>query len=283
MTDMNAPTVVLVHGSFADASSWAGVTQRLELAGVPVKAIVNPLRGINADSAYVASAMDQVPGPVLAVGHSYGGAVITNAATKAKNVVGLVYVAGVRPRRRRDSRGHCRRLEGQHSDDCSPRDAVSDQPRLRDIDQEYSIDPAKFHEVFTADLSLEESDVLAVFPAADRLRNADRKVWRTRVEEPLQLGGRRDCGQGDRNRRRTVDGRARRGRHHRGQRLPRGHDLPAGRRHRSHPQSTQVGQLTRVSKTRHQAHLPRFQRTCSRTPVASPMPTASTGRVTVSR
>jgi pimeloyl-ACP methyl ester carboxylesterase len=63
-------TVVLVHGAFADASSWKGVTERLEAAGVPVIAPANPLRGIDIDSAYLASLLDQIPGPVLAVGHS---------------------------------------------------------------------------------------------------------------------------------------------------------------------------------------------------------------------
>src|SRR5919199_2529267 len=90
-------TVVLVHGAFADASSWTGVIERLQVAGVQVIAPANPLRGISIDSAYTASLLSQIPGPVLAVGHSYGGAVITNAATTAKNVVGLVYVAAFAP------------------------------------------------------------------------------------------------------------------------------------------------------------------------------------------
>jgi pimeloyl-ACP methyl ester carboxylesterase len=68
------PTVVLVHGAFADAGSWARVTERLVSAGVPVMAVVNPLRGIKHDAAYVASVINQISGPVLAVGHSYGGA-----------------------------------------------------------------------------------------------------------------------------------------------------------------------------------------------------------------
>src|SRR5215211_9418568 len=80
-TDPAPLTVVLVHGAFADASSWNGVIQRLQAAGIQVTAPPNPLRGISHDSAYVASFFKQVPGPVLAVGHSYGGAVISNAAT----------------------------------------------------------------------------------------------------------------------------------------------------------------------------------------------------------
>ena len=72
-TDPGGTTVVLVHGAFADGASWASVAQRLLEAGVPTKVVVNPLRGIRADSAYVASVINQTPGRVLAVGHSYGG------------------------------------------------------------------------------------------------------------------------------------------------------------------------------------------------------------------
>src|SRR3954453_6151112 len=92
-----APTVVLVHGAFADASSWNGVIERLQAEGVPVKAPANPLRGIATDSAYIASVFAETPGPILAVGHSYGGAIISNAATEAENVIGLVFVAAFAP------------------------------------------------------------------------------------------------------------------------------------------------------------------------------------------
>jgi pimeloyl-ACP methyl ester carboxylesterase len=92
-----APTVVLVHGAFADSSSWNGVIERLQAKGVRVTAAANPLRGISTDSDYVAGVLDETPGPVVAVGHSYGGAVITNAAKRAKNVVGFVYVAAFAP------------------------------------------------------------------------------------------------------------------------------------------------------------------------------------------
>src|ERR1700750_2358835 len=90
-------TVVLVHGAFADSSSWNGVVERLRAAGIQVTAAPNPLRGITHDSAYVASFIKQVPGPVIAVGHSYGGAVISNAATGLDNVAGLVFVAAFAP------------------------------------------------------------------------------------------------------------------------------------------------------------------------------------------
>src|SRR5215469_2855183 len=78
------PTIVLVHGAFADGSSWTGVIQRLQQQGYTVVAPANPLRGVLADSAYLAS-------------HSYGGAVISNAAASAPNVAGLVFVAAFAP------------------------------------------------------------------------------------------------------------------------------------------------------------------------------------------
>jgi pimeloyl-ACP methyl ester carboxylesterase len=95
----DSPTALLVHGAFADASSWNGVIERLQAKGVRVTAAANPLRGISNDSAYIASILEQTPAPVPVVGHSYGGAVITNAATHAKNVVGLVYVAAFAPKK----------------------------------------------------------------------------------------------------------------------------------------------------------------------------------------
>jgi pimeloyl-ACP methyl ester carboxylesterase len=82
-----APTVVLVHGAFADGSSWNGVIERLQAEGVAVTAPANPLRGVSIDSAYLAGVFEETQGPVLAVSHSYGGVVVTNAATQAKNVV----------------------------------------------------------------------------------------------------------------------------------------------------------------------------------------------------
>jgi pimeloyl-ACP methyl ester carboxylesterase len=91
------PTVVLVHGAFADASSWNGVIERLQQQGCTVVAPANPLRGLAPDSAYIASVVNQIDGPVLLVGHSYGGAVITNAAATATGVVGLVFVAAFAP------------------------------------------------------------------------------------------------------------------------------------------------------------------------------------------
>jgi pimeloyl-ACP methyl ester carboxylesterase len=88
----STPTVVLVHGAFTDASSWAGVIAELQAAGVPVTAVANPLRGLATDAAYLAGVVAAIDGPVLLVGHSYGGVVITRVGAQAGNVVGLVYV-----------------------------------------------------------------------------------------------------------------------------------------------------------------------------------------------
>ncbi|MGW2240594.1 alpha/beta fold hydrolase [Streptomyces sp. NPDC001759] len=90
------PTALLVHGAFADAGSWAGVVAELQNHGIPVLAPPNPLRGLASDAAYIASLAAQIDGPVVLVGHSYGGAVITVAGA-AENVVGLVYIAAYVP------------------------------------------------------------------------------------------------------------------------------------------------------------------------------------------
>src|SRR3954468_21493341 len=89
----NVPTVVLVHGGFADASYWTPVIQRLQARGLPVLAPANPLRGLAGDADYIASFVNQIDGPVLLVGHSYGGAVISVAGESTENAVGLVFVA----------------------------------------------------------------------------------------------------------------------------------------------------------------------------------------------
>ncbi len=96
-TAMNKPTVVLVHGAFAESSSWDGVITKLHARGYPVVAAANPLRGVKSDADYVASILKGIDGPIVLVGHSYGGAVITNAVNGNGNVKALVYVAGFAP------------------------------------------------------------------------------------------------------------------------------------------------------------------------------------------
>jgi pimeloyl-ACP methyl ester carboxylesterase len=91
------PTIVLVHGAFADASGWNDVTRRLQRDGYTVIAPANPLRSVDSDSAYIESVLDSIDGPIVLVGHSYGGFVISNAATGDPDVEALVYVAGFAP------------------------------------------------------------------------------------------------------------------------------------------------------------------------------------------
>ena len=91
------PTVVLVHGAWADASSWSGEITTLQTAGYDVRAIANPLQDLTTDSEYVADYLKTIAGPVVLAGHSYGGAVITNAAAGLGNVKALVYVDASAP------------------------------------------------------------------------------------------------------------------------------------------------------------------------------------------
>ena len=156
----DSPTVVLVHGAFADGSSWSGVIEHLQSKGIEVTAPAIPLRGIAIDSAYLASVFEQTPGPVLAVGHSYGGAVISNAATQAHNVVGLVFVAAFAPD------------ESEALGEVTPtsKDAVLGaalvphhypSPSRGEPGVEFAVDPAKFHDAFAADLPAEQAAVMA--------------------------------------------------------------------------------------------------------------------------
>ncbi|GAA2398947.1 alpha/beta hydrolase [Catellatospora methionotrophica] len=91
------PTVVLVHGAFAESASWSGVVERLRGRSIDVVAAANPLRGVSGDAAYVRDVVAAISGPVVLVGHSYGGVVITEAASGSDKVRGLVYVCGFAP------------------------------------------------------------------------------------------------------------------------------------------------------------------------------------------
>jgi pimeloyl-ACP methyl ester carboxylesterase len=155
------PTIVLVHGAFADGSSWNEVIELLQRQGHTVVAPANPLRGVTVDTAYLASLVGQIDGPVLLVGHSYGGAVITGAAVVAANVVGLVYVAAFAPD------------EGEILGEVSAgsKDSVLNSvlvqrryPSGQDDPEpavEFSIDPARLREAFAADLPEARTSVMA--------------------------------------------------------------------------------------------------------------------------
>jgi pimeloyl-ACP methyl ester carboxylesterase len=88
-----SPTIVLVHGAFAESSSWNGVVAALRRNGYPVLAVANPLRGLREDAAYLRSVLDSLPGPIVVAGHSYGGSVMSEAADGVDQVTALVYIA----------------------------------------------------------------------------------------------------------------------------------------------------------------------------------------------
>ena len=155
------PTIVLVHGAYADVSSWNGVIERLQQQGYTVIAPANPLRGVAADSAYTASLLSQIDGPVLLAGHSYGGAVVTNAATSAPNVVGLVFVAAFAPE------------EGETLGEVEngSKDSVFGTALVQytypagpggQTAVEFAINPALIREAFAADLPPEVTALMAV-------------------------------------------------------------------------------------------------------------------------
>ncbi|MCC6792112.1 MAG: alpha/beta hydrolase [Thermomicrobiales bacterium] len=162
-------TVALVHGAYADASSWNGVIELLQAAGIATAAPPNPLRGVAHDSAYIASFLSQIPGPVLLVGHSYGGVVITNAGSRATNVVGLVYVAGLAP----DEGETLIDLESNSKDSVLLSALVPIQYPTgngTETETEFAIDPAKIQDAFAADLPQSQTAVLAATqrPIAER-------------------------------------------------------------------------------------------------------------------
>src|SRR3984893_16788334 len=156
------PTVVLVHVAFADASSWSPGIARLQDDGFTVVAPANPLRGIASDASYLSSFLDTINGPIVLVGHSYGGAVITNAAAGHSNVKALVYVAAFIPDL------------GQTLADLSSPAGGSDlqptlilrpcPPQFCALGAEGYLDPTKFRAVFAADLPRDKAATMAAAP-----------------------------------------------------------------------------------------------------------------------
>ncbi|GGX76024.1 alpha/beta hydrolase [Streptomyces fructofermentans] len=148
-----------MHGAFADSSSWNGVVEKLQAHGYPVVAASNPLRGLTGDGEYVRQLVASIEGPVVLVGHSYGGAVISNAATGLDNVTALVYVAAFMPD------------EGESAIDLAgkfPGSSLGEALRpvpitLPDGNQtaDLYIDQGKFHQQFAADVPAETAAVMA--------------------------------------------------------------------------------------------------------------------------
>ena len=148
-------TIVLVHGAFAESASWDRVIESVSLAGHPVVAAANPLRGLASDAASVSDLVRTIDGPVLLVAHSYGGAVITNVDASAGDITGLVYVAGFAP----DAGETCFSLAGKFPGSTLG-DAVQPVPRA-DGTTDLSIAPDRFHEQFCADVPASQAALMA--------------------------------------------------------------------------------------------------------------------------
>ncbi len=154
------PTVVLVHGAFADASGWGAVIERLTALGYPVYAPANPLRGVITDGESVRTFVSTLDGPVILVGHSYGGSVITNAGAGASNVRALVYIAAYAPDEG-ETLIAAGALDGA-SNDLAQHLVVRPYPGAPEGDGDATIDPAVFHHQFCADLPADVAAVMAV-------------------------------------------------------------------------------------------------------------------------
>ncbi|MFI9210088.1 alpha/beta fold hydrolase [Streptomyces sp. NPDC053253] len=153
------PTIVLVHGAFADASSWSGTIKRLRRAGYPVVAAANPLRGLADDTAYLRGVLAGVDGPVVLVGHSYGGAVISGAAVGDSRVKALVYIAAFTPDKGESAAQLAAKFPGS-----TLGETVNPQPYPLPgggTGTELVIDQAKYHRQFAADVPAADAAVMA--------------------------------------------------------------------------------------------------------------------------
>ncbi|WP_280270897.1 alpha/beta fold hydrolase [Nocardia wallacei] len=177
---MTSPTIVLVHGAFADASSWSPVVERLLAAGLSVAAPPVFNRSLSADAAYIRSFAEQIDGPVLLAGHSYGGAVITVAGL-AENVAGLVYVSGYAL----DEGESLGQLQGEFPDsDLSAHLVYSTYPAEGEAGTDVSVEVDAFPEIFAAGLDRQRAAVLAVsqrpLSAAAFTEPAAAAAWKTK-------------------------------------------------------------------------------------------------------
>ena len=156
------PTIVLVHGAWADGSSWAAVTKNLQSKGFTVDVEANPLRGVKSDAAYLRDYLTTVPGPIVLVGHSYGGMVITNAATGNPNVKKLVYINAFIPQQG-DTVDQLN--SAQPGSALDPNTTINVVPiRNADgtvVDADLYIKPALFPNIFAAGVSAQKAAVLA--------------------------------------------------------------------------------------------------------------------------
>ncbi|MDK1493807.1 alpha/beta hydrolase [Sinorhizobium sp. 7-81] len=150
------PTIVLVHGAFAESSSWNGVVKDLEADGYSVVGAANPLRGVKADAQTVSSLLSSIRGPVVLVGHSYGGSVISGAALGHDNVKALVFVSAFAPEAGESAADLSAKFPGST---LAP--TLAPPVELADGGHDLYIDQAKFHEQFAADVPKSEAKLMA--------------------------------------------------------------------------------------------------------------------------
>ncbi|QSX73873.1 alpha/beta hydrolase [Lysobacter arenosi] len=150
------PTVVLVHGAFADASSWNNVIRILKRDGYPVIAVANPLRSVSADGAYLSNLVGSISTPVVLVGHSYGGSVITEAARGHGNVKALVYVSAFAPEAGETAAALSGRFPGST---LGP--TLAPPVTLPNGGVDLYIQPQKFHDQFAADVPAADAALMA--------------------------------------------------------------------------------------------------------------------------
>jgi pimeloyl-ACP methyl ester carboxylesterase len=172
-----SPTIVLVHGAFAESSSWDPVIDRLTSAGHPVIAAANPLRRLAADAEAVSDVVRSIDGPVVLVAHSYGGAVISNVAPDSGDITGLVYVNGFAP----DTGESAVTLAGKFPGSILG-DALRPVPRS-DGTTDLAIAQDLFHDTFAADVPASETARMAVTqrPATQEALQeptGDRPLWK---------------------------------------------------------------------------------------------------------
>ena len=150
------PTVILVHGAFADAGSWNGVAAKLRADGYPVIGAANPLRSVKGDAEVVANIVKSVKGPVVLVGHSYGGAVISTAANGNANVKSLVYVAAFAP----DQGETALELSSRYPGGTLGQ-ALAEPVVLTSGGKDFYIQQDKFHQQFAADVPKAQAALMA--------------------------------------------------------------------------------------------------------------------------
>ena len=156
MQGHDKPFIVLVHGAFADASSWNDVIKVLRRDGYFVIAAANPLRGVKSDGAYVSSLVAALKAPVVLVGHSYGGSVITEAANGRPNVKSLVYVSAFAPDTGETAAGLSGKFPGS-----TLGQALAPPAELSDGGKDLYIIQNKFHAQFAADVPAAQAALMA--------------------------------------------------------------------------------------------------------------------------